>query len=134
MESSSSSTSLNFLSYWDYLNFLLFRPVLAVLFVLSFIILCNSYFFPFKTYPLLFRNLRVLLADNCLLCFFFLLEFIYKIFKFIGWLLAWKLVLVHVPLVQEIFGLRKKPVKPKQPTRRISRYYNSINSHNSNSQ
>ncbi|XVF36816.1 hypothetical protein REPUB_Repub19eG0090900 [Reevesia pubescens] len=50
------------------------------------------------------------------------------------WLLAWKLVLVHVPLVQEIFGLRKKPVKPKPPTRRLSRYYNSINAHNSTSQ
>ncbi|KAG8493923.1 hypothetical protein CXB51_011290 [Gossypium anomalum] len=90
MESSSLSTSLNFLSYWNYLNFLLFRPVLAVIFVLSFIIL--------------------------------------------WWLLAWKLVLVHVPLVQEIFGLRKKPVKPKPPTRRLSRYYNSINSHSSTSQ
>ncbi|MFQ6639782.1 hypothetical protein Gotur_015344 [Gossypium turneri] len=44
------------------------------------------------------------------------------------------LVLVHVPLVQEIFGLRKKPVKPKPPTRRLSRYYNSINSHSSTSQ
>ncbi|MBA0866859.1 hypothetical protein Goshw_025114 [Gossypium schwendimanii] len=76
----------------------------------------------------------VLLADNSLLFSFFLLEFINKNFKFIGWLLAWKLVLVHVPLVQEIFGLRKKPVKPKPPTRRLSRYYNRINSHSSTSQ
>ncbi|KAF3445740.1 hypothetical protein FNV43_RR10917 [Rhamnella rubrinervis] len=44
----------------------------------------------------------------------------------LGWLLAWKLVLVHVPLVQEICGLRKKPVKPKPPTRRLSKFYNSI--------
>ncbi|KAI8550916.1 hypothetical protein RHMOL_Rhmol06G0144700 [Rhododendron molle] len=52
-----------------------------------------------------------------------------------GWLLAWKLVLVHVPLVQEIFGLRKKPIKPKPPTRgRFSRFYNTIDAHNSNSQ
>ncbi|XP_015571520.1 uncharacterized protein LOC107260860 [Ricinus communis] len=51
----------------------------------------------------------------------------------LGWLLAWKLVLVHVPLVQEIFGLRKKPFKPKPMTRRISRYYNSINARNSES-
>ncbi|MBA0775466.1 hypothetical protein Gotri_010612 [Gossypium trilobum] len=116
MESSSSSTSLNFLSYWNYLNFLLFRPVLAVLFVLSFIILWFCWLI------ILFSSL------------FFLLECINKNFKFIGWLLAWKLVLVHVPLVQEIFGLRKKPVKPKPPTRRLSRYYNSINSHTSTSQ
>ncbi|XP_022746458.1 uncharacterized protein LOC111296399 [Durio zibethinus] len=90
MESSSSSTPSNFLFYWNYLNFILFRPVLAILFVLSFIIL--------------------------------------------WWLLAWKLVLVHVPLVQEIFGLRKKPAKAKPPPRRFSRYYNSINAHNSTSQ
>ncbi|KAI9085585.1 hypothetical protein K1719_032428 [Acacia pycnantha] len=45
----------------------------------------------------------------------------------LGWLLAWKLVLVHVPLVQEIFGLRKKPVKSKPPTRRLSNFYNTIN-------
>ncbi|XVE95382.1 hypothetical protein REPUB_Repub02eG0092500 [Reevesia pubescens] len=92
MESSSSSSfaSSNFLSYWIYLNLILLRPVLAFLFVLSFIIF--------------------------------------------WWLLAWKLVLIHVPLVQEIFGLRKKPVKSKPPTRRLSRYYNSIDSHNSTSQ
>lgn len=44
-----------------------------------------------------------------------------------GWVLAWKLVLVHVPLVQEIFGLRKKPRKPKPRTGRLSRFYNNIN-------
>ncbi|KAJ8762910.1 hypothetical protein K2173_023039 [Erythroxylum novogranatense] len=57
------------------------------------------------------------------------------VFLSIGWLLAWKLVLVHVPLVQEIFGLRKKPAKPKPPARRFSRYYNSssINSRSSDS-
>ncbi|KAF9687265.1 hypothetical protein SADUNF_Sadunf02G0075500 [Salix dunnii] len=50
------------------------------------------------------------------------------VFSFIsiGWILAWKLVLVHVPLVQEIFGLRKKTTKPKPPTRRISRIYDTI--------
>ncbi|XP_021284836.1 uncharacterized protein LOC110417003 [Herrania umbratica] len=90
MESSSSSTSSNFLSFWNYLNLLLFRPIIAIFFVLSFI--------------------------------------------FLWWWLAWKLVLVHVPLVQEIFGLRKKPVKPKPPTRRLSRYYNSINAQSSSSQ
>ncbi|XP_048331711.1 uncharacterized protein LOC107420988 [Ziziphus jujuba] len=46
----------------------------------------------------------------------------------LGWLLAWKLVLVHVPLVQEIFGLRKKPVKPKPLTRRLSKIYSNIDS------
>ncbi|XP_011006323.1 PREDICTED: uncharacterized protein LOC105112341 isoform X1 [Populus euphratica] len=49
----------------------------------------------------------------------------------IGWFLAWKLVLVHVPLVQEIFGLRKKLAKPKPLTRRISRIYNTIDARNS---
>ncbi|XP_018812224.1 uncharacterized protein LOC108984653 isoform X2 [Juglans regia] len=51
----------------------------------------------------------------------------------IGWWLAWKLVLVHVPLVQEIFGLRKKPFKPKPPTRRLSKIYSSMNAQNSSS-
>ncbi|KAG0483052.1 hypothetical protein HPP92_011136 [Vanilla planifolia] len=46
-----------------------------------------------------------------------------------SWFIAWKTVLVHVPLVQEIFGLRKKPVKPKPVTRhRLSRFYNSNSS------
>ncbi|XP_028796880.1 uncharacterized protein LOC114752317 [Neltuma alba] len=49
----------------------------------------------------------------------------------LGWLLAWKLVLVHVPLVQEIFGLRKKPVKSKPPTRRLSKFYSTINAQKS---
>ncbi|KAM7515081.1 hypothetical protein LguiA_004664 [Lonicera macranthoides] len=49
-----------------------------------------------------------------------------------GWYLAWKLVLVHVPPVQEIFGLCKKPVKPKPPTRRqLTQFYNSNNAHDS---
>ncbi|KAJ6685485.1 TRANSMEMBRANE PROTEIN [Salix purpurea] len=69
-------------SQWDYLGFLILRPLLAILFVFSFIS--------------------------------------------IGWILAWKLVLVHVPLIQEIFGLRKKTTKPKPPTRRISRIYDTI--------
>ncbi|KAI4389132.1 hypothetical protein MLD38_001389 [Melastoma candidum] len=48
-------------------------------------------------------------------------------FILLGWILAWKLVLVHVPLVQEIFGLRKKHFKPKPPHRhRYSKYYSSI--------
>lgn len=82
--SSSSTTALHPLSYWDYLNLFILRPFLAISFVFSFIIL--------------------------------------------GWVLAWKLVLVHVPLVQEIFGLRKKTVKPKPPTRhRFSKFYSSMN-------
>ncbi|XP_027156907.1 uncharacterized protein LOC113758075 [Coffea eugenioides] len=49
-----------------------------------------------------------------------------------GWFLAWKLVLVHVPLVQEIFGLRKKPVKAKpENRRRLTKFYNSIDARNS---
>ncbi|GAV59315.1 hypothetical protein CFOL_v3_02846 [Cephalotus follicularis] len=47
----------------------------------------------------------------------------------LGWLLAWKLVLVHAPLVQEIFGLRKKTSNPKPPTsHRFSKFYSSLNS------
>ncbi|KAH8515990.1 hypothetical protein H0E87_004416 [Populus deltoides] len=50
------------------------------------------------------------------------------VFSFIsiGWFLAWKLVLVHVSLVQEIFGPRKDPTKPKPLTLRISRIYDTI--------
>ncbi|XP_061339528.1 uncharacterized protein LOC133286165 [Gastrolobium bilobum] len=48
----------------------------------------------------------------------------------LGWLLAWKLVLVHVPLVQEVFGLRKKPVRSKPPTGRFSKIYSTIHAQN----
>lgn len=40
-------------------------------------------------------------------------------------------MLVHVPLVQEIFGLRKKNAKPKPPSRRLSKIYNAIDARNS---
>jgi len=42
-----------------------------------------------------------------------------------GWYVAWRTVLVHVPLVQEIAGLRpKKPVKPKPANRgRFAKLY-----------
>ncbi|XP_073276360.1 uncharacterized protein [Primulina huaijiensis] len=54
---------------------------------------------------------------------------------FVGWLLAWKLVLVHVPLVQEIFGLRKKHVRPKPAgRRRFTQFYNRINTQNPSSE
>lgn len=47
----------------------------------------------------------------------------------LGWVAAWKLVLVHVPLVQEVFGLRKKPsaeARPKHVTSgRFSHLYDS---------
>nr|AFK38660.1 unknown [Lotus japonicus]AFK42334.1 unknown [Lotus japonicus] len=49
----------------------------------------------------------------------------------LGWLLAWKLVLVHVPLVQEIFGLKKKPVRSKPPTGRLSKIYSTMSAPNS---
>lgn len=42
---------------------------------------------------------------------------------FLGWFLAWKLILVHIPLVQEICGLRKKPKEPRPTTGRLSRLY-----------
>ncbi|CAL9108299.1 unnamed protein product [Musa acuminata var. zebrina] len=44
----------------------------------------------------------------------------------LSWFVAWKTVLIHVPLVQEICGLRKKPAKPKpRDTHRLTRLYNS---------
>ncbi|KAF9601377.1 hypothetical protein IFM89_019230 [Coptis chinensis] len=64
----------------------------------------------------------MLLLLRPLLAFFFVLSLI-----LLAWCLAWKLVLVHVPLVQEILkSLKKKPGKAKPPTRRLSRFYNSI--------
>lgn len=51
--------------------------------------------------------------------------------SFSGWFLVWKLVLVHIPLVQEIFGLRKKVVKPKPENRgRLTQFYKNIDSRN----
>ena len=48
-----------------------------------------------------------------------------------SWWLAWKTVLVHVPLVQEVFGLRKKPVRPRAPaSHRFSRFYGNAASRN----
>ncbi|KAK1406445.1 hypothetical protein QVD17_41743 [Tagetes erecta] len=45
----------------------------------------------------------------------------------LGWFLAWKLLLVHVPLVQEIFGLKKKRYLPKPLTHhRFSHFYNTL--------
>ncbi|TKY56217.1 hypothetical protein E2542_SST20660 [Spatholobus suberectus] len=44
----------------------------------------------------------------------------------LGWFVAWKLVLVHVPLVQEVFGLKKKPIQVKPPTGRFSKIYSAI--------
>ncbi|XP_066321775.1 uncharacterized protein [Miscanthus floridulus] len=43
----------------------------------------------------------------------------------LSWYVAWRTVLVHVPLVQEIAGLRpKKPVKPKPANRgRFAKFY-----------
>ncbi|KAI3818751.1 hypothetical protein L1987_12568 [Smallanthus sonchifolius] len=79
------------LAYSDRLNFFVVRPVLALSFVLSFLVL--------------------------------------------GWCLAWKLLLVHIPLVQEIFGLKKKHYLPKPVTRhRFSRFYSTLSlNNNSNS-
>lgn len=66
----------------------------------------------------------VMIVGTVLIRYFFFLW----VFDSVGWILAWKLVLVHVPLVQEIFGLRKKSVKPKPPTRhRLSKFYGSMN-------
>ncbi|XP_078445876.1 uncharacterized protein LOC144714937 [Wolffia australiana] len=49
----------------------------------------------------------------------------------LSWWLAWKTVLSHVPLVQEIFGLRKKPIKTRAPaSHRLSRFYSNNTSRN----
>ncbi|XP_027940844.1 uncharacterized protein LOC114194679 isoform X2 [Vigna unguiculata] len=48
-----------------------------------------------------------------------------------GWFVAWKLVLVHVPLVQEVFGLKKKPVRVKPPIGRFSKIYSTLHAQNS---
>ncbi|XP_048634938.1 uncharacterized protein LOC125608562 [Brassica napus] len=67
---------------------------------------------------LIFFILRPLLATSFIVCFIAL-----------WWFLAWKLVLSHVPLVQEIFGLRHKTFIPKPESRgRISKFYKSITS------
>ncbi|KAL3353689.1 hypothetical protein AABB24_018420, partial [Solanum stoloniferum] len=90
MESSSYELNAS-VSSLEFLSLFLFRPLLAVVFVFSLLIL--------------------------------------------GWFLAWKLVLVHVPLVQEIFGLRKKTVKPKPENRgRFTQIYNNMDSQSSASQ
>ncbi|KAK7385255.1 hypothetical protein VNO78_30969 [Psophocarpus tetragonolobus] len=49
----------------------------------------------------------------------------------LGWLVAWKLVLVHVPLVQELFGLKKKPPRVKPPIGRFSKIYSNLHAQNS---
>ncbi|XP_073003887.1 uncharacterized protein [Typha latifolia] len=52
----------------------------------------------------------------------------------LSWFVAWKTVLVHVPLVQEICGLRKKPVKPKPANpHRISQFYKRLSVRSSKS-
>ncbi|CAA7024277.1 unnamed protein product [Microthlaspi erraticum] len=69
---------------------------------------------------LFFFLVRPSLAISFVICFIAL-----------WWFLAWKLVLSHVPLVQEIFGLRKKTFKPKPESRgRISKFYKRISSQN----
>ncbi|EOA37248.1 hypothetical protein CARUB_v10010784mg [Capsella rubella] len=69
---------------------------------------------------IVFFLLRPLLAISFVVCFIAL-----------WWFLAWKLVLSHVPLVQEIFGLKKKVIKPKPESRgRFSKFYKSISSQN----
>ncbi|KAI6690856.1 hypothetical protein NL676_027684 [Syzygium grande] len=54
--------------------------------------------------------------DLFLLRPFLAISFVFS-FILLGWFLAWKLVLVHVPLVQEIFGLRKNRFEIVYPDR-----------------
>lgn len=138
--SASLSTQYSF-SYGDYVILFFIRPFLALSFAVFLLFLGIA---PFK----------IILFSRNMLC-------IYKVFKFgiyleivdlrcwnsqwngfffwltilvlsAGWFSAWKLVLVHVPLVQEIFGMRKKPVMPKpENRRRLTEFYKSIDTKNS---
>ncbi|XP_047081687.1 uncharacterized protein LOC124692376 isoform X1 [Lolium rigidum] len=76
-------------------------------------------------------ELAVLFVFRPVLAVAFVLSFI-----LLSWYVAWRTVLVHVPLVQEIAGLRrKKPVKPKPLNRgRIARFYESQAQRNSKSE
>ncbi|KAL6634176.1 hypothetical protein ACP70R_026847 [Stipagrostis hirtigluma subsp. patula] len=67
-------------------------------------------------------ELAVVFLLRPLLAVFFVLTLI-----LLSWYVAWRTVLVHVPLVQEIAGLRrKKPAKPKPENRgRIAKFYQS---------
>jgi hypothetical protein len=107
MESSSS------LSIWELTVIFFLRPLLAIAFVLSLITLGKQLVPNFNFLSSLYRSL---------------IQFILIIvFVSTGWLLAWKLVLVHVPLVQEVFGLKKKPIRSKPQTGRLSKIYTEIN-------
>jgi hypothetical protein len=83
----------------------LIRPVLAIAFVFTLILLSMP--------PILF-------SPRLPSCVCSLIRFVSP-----GWYVAWRTVLVHVPLVQEIAGLRpKKPSKPKPANRgRFSKFY-----------
>ncbi|XP_020112080.1 uncharacterized protein LOC109726713 [Ananas comosus] len=78
-------------------------------------------------HPWLWWELASLLVLRPLLAVAFVVSFV-----LLSWIVAWKTVLVHVPLVQEICGLRKKPVKPKPANRhRFSNFYKSRSDHRS---
>uniref|UniRef100_A0A0D9VGZ7 Uncharacterized protein n=1 Tax=Leersia perrieri TaxID=77586 RepID=A0A0D9VGZ7_9ORYZ len=68
-------------------------------------------------------ELAVLFVLRPLLAF----SFVFSIVA-LSWYVAWRTVLVHVPVVQEIAGLRrKKPVKPKPENRfRFVDFYRSL--------
>ncbi|BAS79180.1 uncharacterized protein [Oryza sativa Japonica Group] len=76
-------------------------------------------------------EIAVVFVLRPLLAFAFVLSIIA-----LSWYVAWRTVLVHVPLVQEIAGLRrKKPVKPKPKERgRFARFYRSLGERNNKSE
>ncbi|KAF0932200.1 hypothetical protein E2562_008726 [Oryza meyeriana var. granulata] len=76
-------------------------------------------------------QLAVVFVLRPLLAFAFVLSIIA-----LSWYVAWRTVLVHVPLVQEIAGLRrKKPVKPKPENRgRFASFYRSLAQRNNTSE
>lgn len=113
---------------WPWVILLLPQPARPILRLTS-ITSTSSYFAPFWLFPSccpsFFSVLSPFSPEFCA-TFDEISYFGFSLFL-VGWVLAWKLVLVHVPLVQEIFGLRKKPIKPKPPQRhRYSKYYSSM--------
>lgn len=137
LRSVSLSLSHSCFSAHKFIMFEWFSSICMLIWILQFWLL--NYFLCFYESPEFFQLGYAFkpLVICCLIVFplwsFFSLDFFCVIF--VGWFLAWKLVLVHVPLVQEIFGLRKKVMKPKPPGRgRITRFYNRINAQNAPSE
>lgn len=83
-------------------------------------------------HPLLGVLLHIRIVNLFILRPFVAICFVLSLLVF-GWFLAWKLLLVHVPLVQEIFNLKEKHHLPKPlNSHYFSRFYNTLNLNHSN--